>query len=144
MEDLVRYLDDIVEPTIRDFEEQPTSVRRALLARAATFHAIDYLAFPHKSRGIRQKFRKESRDFAIVDDVAHAFKHVIAGDRQKPSLKAQQVIPRPAARAGEMVLGLSTLGDPQGGVTLANDTRVDLLSVLRDAVKFMRELRQNN
>jgi hypothetical protein len=140
MEDLLRYLDDIVEPTITDFESHPTSVRHAFLACAATFHAIDYLAYPRKSRGLRQKFRKESADFAIVDDVAHAFKHVVAGDRRKPSLKAQQVISRPPARLGVLVLGLSRLGDAHGGVTLANDVRVDLLGALKRAVTYLREL----
>lgn len=92
MEDLVRYLEDVVEPTIKDFQEHPASVRRALLACVATFHAIDYLAFPGKSRGLREKFRKQSLDFAIIDDVAHAFKHVVAGNRGKQNLTAQHVI----------------------------------------------------
>jgi hypothetical protein len=38
-----RYLDDIVEPTITDFENNPTSVRHAFLACVATFHTVDYI-----------------------------------------------------------------------------------------------------
>jgi hypothetical protein len=31
MQDLIRYLKGIVEPTIKDFEQNPTSVRHAFL-----------------------------------------------------------------------------------------------------------------
>jgi hypothetical protein len=44
VENLERYVDEIVAPTINDFEENPTSVRHAFLGCVATFHAIDYLA----------------------------------------------------------------------------------------------------
>jgi hypothetical protein len=89
MEELLRYLDEIVEPTIKDFEAQPTSVRHAFLACAAVFHGIDYLAYHRKrSSALRQRFKSQSPAFKIVDDVAHAFRHVTAGNRQKPNLKA--------------------------------------------------------
>jgi hypothetical protein len=96
MEDMLRYLDEMGEPTIKDFEEHPTSVRHGFLACVAAFHAIDYLAYPKKRPSdLRQRFRRQSPDFRIVDIVAHAFKHVAAGDRAKPDLTAHQVIPRP-------------------------------------------------
>ena len=79
MEDMERYLNEIVEPTIEDFEKNRTSVRHAFLACVTTFHAIDYLAYPRKARLLREKFRKNV-DFATVDRVAHAFKHVVAGN----------------------------------------------------------------
>jgi hypothetical protein len=140
VKDLLRYLEDIVGPTIKDFEGHPASVRHAFLACVATFHAIDYLAFPKKSRGLREKFRKQSPDFAIVDDVAHAFKHVVAGNRQKPNLKAQHVISRPPARAGVMIVGFSHLGDPDGAVVLATDLSVNMLGVVTLAAEFLHGL----
>jgi hypothetical protein len=48
MEDLKSYLDAIAEPTIKDFENNPTSVRHAFLACVAVFHGIDYLAYPRR------------------------------------------------------------------------------------------------
>jgi hypothetical protein len=144
VEDLVRYLEDIVEPTIKDFEEHPASVRHAFLACVATFHAIDYLAFPKRSRGLRQKFRRQSPDFATVDDVAHAFKHVVAGNRRKPNLKAQQVITRPPARAGVMMVGFSQLGDPDGAVVLATDLGANMFGVVTRAAQFLRGLSERN
>jgi hypothetical protein len=64
-----RYFKQIVEPTIADFEANPTSVRHAFLAALAVFHSIDYLA-PGRSAGLRTAFRKQSADFAIVDRIA--------------------------------------------------------------------------
>ena len=141
MEDMLRYLDEIVDPTIKDFEEHPTSVRHGFLACVAAFHAIDYLAFPKKrSSHLRQRFRQQSPDFHMVDSVAHAFKHVVAGDRARPDLMAHQVIPRPPSFSGLMVAGLSSVGDTHGGVTLAHDTSIELLGVLKRAVMFLRSL----
>ncbi len=147
MEHMVQYLDEIVEPTIKDFEEYPTSVRHAFLACVATFHSVDYLAYdgrrrtPRKGRAgnLRKTFEKESVDFNRVDKIAHAFKHVVSHGKEK--IRATEVISRPPGRAGVARAGLSRVGDPYGGVTLANDVSVDLLGVLKRAVNFLR--RQN-
>jgi hypothetical protein len=80
VEDLERYLNEIVQPTIDDLAANRTSVRHTFLACVVVFHAVDYLAYPKRSRTFRERFNRESRAFAIVDDVAHAFKHVVAGD----------------------------------------------------------------
>ena len=142
MEDMLRYLDKIVEPTIKDFEQNPTSVRHAFLACVATFHSIDYLAYPRKRPAmLRQKFGQRSPDFKIVDEVAHAFKHVVAGNRSRPKLKVAEIISRPGAFAGVMVAGLSRLNDLRGGVTLYSDRNVDLLNVVNRAVSFLRQLK---
>jgi hypothetical protein len=136
--DLTRYLDEIVDPTIIDLENNRTSVRHTFLACVAVFHAIEYLA-PGKSRNLRQIFRKESSDFATVDDVAHALKHVTAGRRDNPNLTATEVISRPAGKWGEAVWDLSRWDDPDGGVTFDRDRDVDLLDVVRRATAFLRK-----
>lgn len=143
MEDLERYLDEIAEPTVRDMEQNPTSRRHAFLACVAVFHAIDYLAFPSTSRGIRQQFGKRSPDFALVDKVAHAFKHVVTGARDRPDLTAAEVISRPPAYWGHMAWDLSRWGDATGGVTLDNDRGVDLLEVVKRAMAFLRAQTEN-
>ena len=140
MEDIARYLNEFVDPTIKDFQENPTSVRHAFLACVVTFHAIDYLTPPgRKPRDLRQKFNRQSSDFATVDDVAHAFKHVLAGDRANPRLRASEVIARPPAFFGQAIWDLSHWGDTRGGVTLDRDRQVDLLDALKRAVDFLRE-----
>jgi hypothetical protein len=136
VEDLERYLDEIVDPTIKDFEQNPTSVRHAFLACVVTFHAIDYLAYPRKSRTLRQQFQKASPDFAHVDEVAHAFKHVAVGGRGNPKLRAHEVISRPPFIWGVGVWGKSRWGG--GGVTLDREPDVDLLEVVKRAAAFLR------
>jgi hypothetical protein len=120
MEDLVRYyLDEIVEPTIAEFERNPTSVRHAFLACVATYHSLDYLTYDEIKRktpkgevgNLRHLFGKESADFKLVDDVAHAFKHVVAGNPNNSSLRADEVIPRPPSFAGVMRTDVSFFGD---------------------------------
>jgi hypothetical protein len=138
MEDLKRYLDDVVDPTIRDFEQHPTSVRHAFIACVVTFHAIDYLAHPKSSRGIRQKFGSQSQDLAVVDRVAHAFKHVIVGPRHAPDLTAREVISRPPAFFDVGYFDISRVDDTIGGVTLYGDRDIDLLDVAKRAVAFLR------
>jgi hypothetical protein len=140
MEDLVRYLNEIVDPTVKDFEEHPTSVRHAFLACVATYHAIDYLAYPNKrAANLKQEWRKKPPEFAIVDNVAHAFKHVIVGRRGDPRLKADEVMSRPPGIWGKAHWDLSRRDDPVGGVTLDNDRKVDVLDALRGAAAFLRE-----
>ena len=53
--DAKQFADEIVEPTITEFEREPSSRRRAFLACVATFHLIDYLALPAKPATLRQK-----------------------------------------------------------------------------------------
>jgi hypothetical protein len=92
MEDLRRYLEEYVEPTIGDFERDPSSVRLAFIACVVAFHSVDYLAHPHKPATLRQQWNRKSKAFATVDDIAHAFKHVKAGNRASPDLRAQEVV----------------------------------------------------
>jgi hypothetical protein len=138
--DANRYMTEIVEPTISDFETNPTSVRHAFLACVVTFHSIDYL-YPNKSANPRETFRKESPEFATVDRIAHAFKHVDAGHPQSAHnqpLKAGDVIERPPAKWGIAVWGLSRWGDASGGVTIKNEHDRDLLEIVKGAADFVR------
>ena len=135
--DANHYMTEIVEPTISDFEANPTSVRHAFLACVVTFHTIDYL--PNKSAN-HQLFRKELPEFATVDRIAHAFKHVKTGHVKsiiKP-LKAGDVIERPPAKWGIAVWGLSRWDDAVGGVTIKNEHKRDLLEIVKGAAEFVR------
>jgi hypothetical protein len=82
--DTVRYLNEIVEPTIEDFKNNPTSERHAFLACVVVYHVIDYLAHPKREQQL-QKFRKECPEFETVDLVAHAFKQCSRQTRPKMS-----------------------------------------------------------
>jgi hypothetical protein len=139
MEDLDRYLNEIVDPTVAEFEQHPASVRHAFITCVVVFHAVDYRAHPELSRGLRQKYRKKSEAFAIVDMVAHAFKHVQTERRDAPKLRAASIISRPPAVFGAMEMGFSILGDVTGAVTIRSDTSLNLLEVVKTAVLFLRE-----
>lgn len=134
MEDLELYLRDIVEPTIDDFENDPTSVRKAFLACVAMCHAVDYLAHPRKPGNLRRDWKRQCPSFSIVDLVAHAFKHVKSDGIDR--VFAADVIPRPPMVWCEAQLDLSRWGDPEGGVTLNRDRAIDLRNALKASVVF--------
>jgi hypothetical protein len=143
--DAEAYMSEIVDRTINDFKEHQASRRHAFLACVATFHCIDYLAHPRKSANLRKKFRKNP-DFAIVDGVAHAFKHVksdgnvTAPQAREQPLRVTAVFSRPPARAGVMQAGLSRVGDPVGGVEIWGESGSDLLGVVMKAAEFLRTM----
>ena len=135
------YMREIVDPTIADFRDHPASRRHAFLACAVTFHCIDYIARTDKSQNLRQRFRKENSDFATVDRVAHAFKHVESGSpksSENQPLHVASVFARPPALAGVMQCGLSAFGDLQGGVEIWNEDGSNLLSTVTKAAEFLR------
>jgi hypothetical protein len=141
--EIERYFEQIVDPTIADFEANPTSVRHAFVAAVVVFHVIDYL--PRKtvsSSSLRDRFRKECSDFAVVDRIAHAFKHVETGHPDNPQnrpLSADGVIPRPPMYYNVSgAYGLSRWNDPIGGITLDGDRQLDVLSVIKAAIEFLR------
>ena len=136
-----QFLAEIVEPTIIDLENNPTSKRHAFLACVVTFHLIDYIAHPKKPALRRAEFRLASEAFAAVDRIAHAFKHVKTGDVRSKTilpLTAGQVIERPPAIWDTAVSDLSCWDDASGGVTIESEHHVDVLHAVKEAVKFLR------
>jgi hypothetical protein len=130
-------LEQIVVPTIADFEKCPSSLRHAFLACLVTFHTVDYIAHPKKAASCRNVFRKESEAFADVDRVAHAFKHVKLRNKNDP-LSVEHVYSRPPALAGVAQCGISLCGDVSGGVALLGEDNADLLAIVKEAVEFLR------
>jgi hypothetical protein len=61
MEDLERYLTEIVQPTIDDFTNDPLSVRLAFIACVVTFHSVDYLAYPARPGACGSNGEKNQR-----------------------------------------------------------------------------------
>ena len=85
-------------------------------------------AFLGNPRNLGQIFRKKSSDFATVEDVALAFKHVTAGRRDSPRLTDAGAIFRPPGKWGEAVWDLSRWDDPDGGVTF-DETAMSIYSM---------------
>ena len=125
MKTLARYLEVIVDPTYDDFCGNSRSFRHAYLACVAIFHAVDRVA---EGKGIRpaklrQEWRRESIEFALVDILAHHFQHVRSSDEKIPST-------RPGLPIG-LALGFDEAGE---GMDLRN-----LYFVIRDAVRFVHK-----
>jgi len=140
----VEYLSAIVEPTIAEFEADPTDRRRAILACLVTFHTVDYMTRPRGTGQIRSEFGRQSNDFALIDRVAHAAKHVQSGndaasEAHKRPLSVDQLIERPPAMFGRAIWGLSVFGDSTGGVQIVREQDSDLLSALKRTMTFLRD-----
>ncbi|WP_271591131.1 hypothetical protein [Bradyrhizobium sp. CCBAU 65884] len=145
VEDYERYVNEIVEPTVDDFRQLPSSVRIGFLACVAIDHSVDYLAFPgdrsqwdgkeHHTRraALRRQFKEESEHFRLASEAANAFKHVKT--TSKRGLEASEVYERPPALAGRMMAGASMVGDRTGAVVV--DGR-NLLRVVTEALRFLR------
>jgi hypothetical protein len=134
VEDMERYLDEIVDPIVKEFEEHPDSRRHAFIACVAVFHSIDYLAYPKKSRTLREAFRKASPGFQIVDEIAHAFKHVETDGRTP--FKADEVVTHKGGFSPDFSDGFDI-----SKVTVKDRPGVNLLSSVLAAVSFLREYR---
>jgi hypothetical protein len=132
-----QYDTEIVQPTIADLESNPRSRRHALCV--ATFHMIDYVTHPASPAQRRGAYCLESPEFALIDRVAHAAKHVEHPlSPTRPPLAAGQVIERPPVFWGQMVWDLSRWDDMTGGVTIAGEHQLDLLAAVKKAAEFLR------
>lgn len=118
------YLNQIVDPTFSDFAKNPHSFRYAYLACVAVFHSVDRAAYPHDPRDLAKKWGEESRDFALIEEVAQHFKH---GTRRWV-IKAKAKDPN--ALLVTNALGLDG--------NLENLRLYNLYFLLRDAIHFIR------
>lgn len=135
MEDLKEYLESFVDPSIAELEQNPTSVRYAFVASVVIFHCVDYLAHPRRPASLRQNWRQQSKAFRTIDEVAHAFKHVISGNPRKPNLKAHEVV----SKVGVFDATAFSPEFDVGSVTLENDPSVSVLTIAKEAVEFIRQ-----
>jgi hypothetical protein len=134
MDDLLEYLELIVEPTVADYRANPTSARHAFLTCVAIYHAIDRVSYPRSPGNLKKKWREQSLEFLIVDMVAHHFKHVRSSD-ERPISDGRGI---PLSSLVFRKSGLNTRG---------LDDYMDfhnLYFVIRDAIKFVRQQAEHN
>ena len=132
------YLSTMVRPTLREYAEDRSSVRRAFLACVVTFHTIDYIANGEKPAVLRSRVRKECPSFILIDRVAHAFKHASTGnlrDEVQP-LKSKQVRSRSSAIFGQAVFGEAIFGDAHGGVIIPGAMHTELYDELQKVISY--------
>lgn len=131
MDALTRYLKLIVEPTLEEFRRNPCSLRHAFLACVATYHAIDRVSYPKPPGNLRKKWGREFMAFALVDIVAHDFKHV-KSTGHRPARPARPSIPIAFALYGRTGLNTHMFNDTGERQSLRN-----LTFVVRNAVEFL-------
>lgn len=129
------YVDEIVIPTVREFRDNPRSRRHAYLACIVTLQIKEHLRKAGE-QGIEKTMRAGgSKSFDLVRGICSGTKH---GDTDKTHpipFQAGTDYDRPPARAGEMQLGLSELGDPVGGRQIDSGAdRFDLYRACKDAL----------
>jgi len=126
MDDLLEYLELIVEPTFADYQTNPTSARHAFLTCVAIYHAIDRMS--QSPGNLRKKRKKQSLEFFIVDMVAHHFKHVRSNDERPISGRGLPLSSLVFRKSGRDTRGLDDYMDFH-----------NLYFVIRDAIKFVRQ-----
>jgi hypothetical protein len=123
--DLIEYMELIVEPTWEEYNRNSADVRHAYLACLVVYHAVDRAAYPKKPDAMAKRWARESLPFMLVAEVALHFKHgtrhwVKTAKKQNPNAL---LITRP--------LGLQ-------GALKDLETR-HLWFQVRDALTFVRE-----
>lgn len=95
MRDLAQYIEQIVEPTFKEYQRNSQSLRHAYLACVTIFHAVDRVAFAlgKKRKLMRDKWGEESLAFRLVDTITHHFKHVESHDEVASQKSGKQGIP---------------------------------------------------
>jgi hypothetical protein len=136
------YFRDIVEPTVADFEREPSSVRHAYLACIVTYHFADAVLAYTKRKGELGKIRKElaaiAPAFWTVEGIANMAKHVeLTNDklREKPRIEDTHVGPQAAFKGGVYWNGgIGWKGSQQVVRTKGEDGRfIDVRYCVREA-----------
>ena len=129
------YMNEIVLPTVVEFKREPRSRRRAYLSCVVTFHLKDHLKAAGET-GIEQTMRTAAGDaFDVVRGLCNGTKHVQTDQTHLIPFAAGKDWDRPPAALGQMVLGVSRLGDPYGGREIGAGTqRRDIYSAVKDTL----------
>jgi len=130
---------EIVVPTVRDFRDNRRSRRHAYLACVVAYQLKDYLNQEGVDVDAAMKTFGRSNSFEAVRAVCTGAKHkIFNGDRYPDNIPftAGEDYDRPPALAGEMVCGLSRVGDAHGGREIAwHLGGLDIYSSVKAALK---------
>jgi len=109
------YVDEIALRALRDFKAEPRSRRRAYQACQAIFHIKDHLSKAGED-GIEDQMREAAgASFDVVRAICNGTKHVETDASHPIAFKAGEDWDRPPATLGQLMLGVSRLGDVSGG-----------------------------
>jgi hypothetical protein len=127
-----QFMDEIVLPTIVELKNAPRSRRRAYLACIITFHLKDHLKAAGEKEIEKTMRATSGAAFDVVRSICNGTKHVQTDKTHKIPFAIGKDTDRPPAILGQMVLGVSRLGDPHGGREIgAGQKRWDIYSVVK-------------
>jgi hypothetical protein len=72
------YFDEVIAPTYREFQSDPTNVRRAMLACVVAYHIVDVIAVVHDELPSKwyNEFQSRCREFEVIKAIALVTKHI--------------------------------------------------------------------
>jgi hypothetical protein len=135
------FMGEIVVPTLREFRDERRSRRHAYLACIAVFHLKDHLKKAGE-KGIEDAMRAEcGLAFDVVRGICNGTKHVETDGSHIVAFKAGQDTDRPPAILGQMILGVSLLGDSKGGRDVRHgQARLDVYACAKAVVLGFKKL----
>lgn len=131
------YLNEIVVPTLQEFEHNRLSRRHAYLACIAIYHIKDHLKAAGE-KDIEATMRASgSQAFDLVRSICNGSKHFSTDGSHEIQFRAGTDYGRPPAFAGVMVCGLSYFGDTKGGREVHHDgQRFDIYRACYEVVQL--------
>ncbi|CAH0338935.1 hypothetical protein RHI9324_00570 [Rhizobium sp. CECT 9324] len=135
----INYLEEILLPTLEDYEEDFRSRRKGYLACIVMCHLSDYLEKAGASK-VQDAMRSQcTAAWNVVHAVAIGAKHLDNLKNPNPiKFKAGSDVFRPPARAGVMVCGWSRVGDLDGGMEIragSDNLMAEVLPSLRTVLR---------
>ncbi|GMV63184.1 MAG: hypothetical protein AMXMBFR74_23520 [Parvibaculum sp.] len=118
------YMREIVLPTLAEFREDRRTRRHAYLACIVAFHIKDHLKQAGEKHPEEKLRAVTGGAFDLVRSVCNGAKHVVADKSHATAFTAGRDVDRPPAVAGQMMVGLSFLGDAYGGRSIVTDDRL--------------------
>jgi hypothetical protein len=118
----LEYLEEIVLPTIDEFQADGSSRRKAYLACIVTIHLKDYLT-KDNARNVEKTVRNRAEAaFDVVSAVANGAKHSISGRGGQIRFHAGSDFYWPSHSVQTLPSGVSLFGDSEGGTMIPADT----------------------
>lgn len=133
----IHFFTSIVEPTVQEFLDDPTSIRRAYYIML--YHTLDYWREDLKPKKSDVDMVGDHPDFALVRDICNAAKHCKLKRDPKQITNADQVETKAGAfRAGAFNPNAFRVS----GViaTLDNGTKRSVLTLVRYVVAMWRQI----
>lgn len=150
------YLNEIVLPTVKEFEDDSTSLRRAYLACVTAYHFVDVVAYATSKdvNAVMRDITSSSQHFLMIRDICVLAKHqwldpTKAGNKDRSDLISQNDLergPRAAFTDGSYWSDGSSWTD-MADVVRVRDGRglpVDVLFCVTDAIRAIREYLASN